>query len=65
MRDFVLSIWNAEPVRVAGAITAAWGGLVAADQAMDTFTIPVFVYVVAAAVTPAVTALVRGRVTPV
>ena len=57
-------IWNAEPVRVLGALAAAWSALVTFDQANAGFTIPVWIYAAATVLLAAVTPLVRGKVTP-
>ena len=65
MKRFVSSIWNAEPVVIAGSLATGWTGLVAFDKASDGFDIPVLVYAVAAFVIPFVTGLVRRKVSPV
>ena len=65
MRDLWQRIWYAEPVVFVGAIVSAWLAVVAFDQGMDAWEIPLWLYVVAIPLTAFLTAVTRQKVTPV
>lgn len=65
MKDLWRKIWYSEPVVFVGSITAAWTAVAAFDKATDSFSIPLWIYIVATVAVPLLTGLVRGNVTPV
>jgi hypothetical protein len=65
MRNLWNRIWNSEPVVFVGAVVSAWMALVAFDQGIESWEIPLWAYIVAVPVTAFLTGITRQQVTPV
>jgi len=62
MKDLWKRIWYSEPVVFVGSLVAAWLALVTLDQAVDTWEIPLWIYIVATLLVPFLTKVTRGQV---
>ena len=64
VKDLWRRIWYSEPVVFVGSLVSAWVAVVAFDKAMDTWEIPLWLYIFAIPTTAFLTAVTRQQVTP-